>query len=192
MHIGLYVGIFVGVFFEGEAVLLSAIIAAQHEHIPLIPVVIIAYVAAVLADTFFFFIGKSKGAKWLSSKKAFQKHTGKARKFLRKNQTTVLLTYRFMYGLRSILPMMVAIDGVPFRRFILFSIGGSAVWAIAISLLGVLVGEMVIEFLDHIHQVEFYLIGALLIFAVIAGAKRYINHFSDVTATSWEELTSSD
>lgn len=192
MHIGLYIGLFLGVFFEGETVLFSAVIAVQHEHMPLAPVMITSFIASVLADIFFFGIGRSKGAKWLSTRKAFQKHTGKAQKFLNKNRTVVLLTYRFMLGIRTILPMMVAINGYPFRKFVISSIIGSSVWVVTITLLGVLAGEAIIGLLDHVNHIEFYIIGALLILAMYLGVRRYINSFANVNPLSWEDLRESD
>ena len=176
VHLGILMALFVGVFFEGEVILLSAVIAAHHDHVPLVPILVTAFCATVCSDILYFSLGRSRGAEWLTNRKYLKPKIEKARTFLNKNQIVILFTYRFMYGMRTIIPLIVGINKLPWPRFLFFSLFGSAVWVIVLAILGSIFGEAIIQFLSHLQDVEFYVIGVLAVVGIVLGIRKFRNH----------------
>ncbi len=61
MHLILiYIGIFCGIFFEGEMVMITSVIAAHHGHLKLWIVIAIGLTGTYCSDSFYFFLGRKK------------------------------------------------------------------------------------------------------------------------------------
>ncbi len=53
------------------------------------------------------------------------------------------LLFRFLYGLRNVTPLAMAISGFDPKKFVLLNAIGAAVWAVVVGSLGYLLGEAV-------------------------------------------------
>jgi membrane protein DedA with SNARE-associated domain len=168
MHIILiYIGIFAGIFLEGEMIMISSVIAAHHGHLDLSLVVAIGFVATFSADMFYYHLGRIKGEKWLTKKKVLASKVEKVRGYLQKRLVVVLLTYRFMYGFRTITPFLMGVQPVKRFVFILFSISSTLIWCTVISACGLLIGEALKRYLKDIEEIELYAIAAILLTGIL-------------------------
>lgn len=163
----LYAALFLGVFLEGEFVLLSAIIAAHHGYLNIWLVIITAIIATIGSDLFYFNIGKHKVSRFINNGKWSTKINGVKKRF-EKHRTQTLLGYRFVYGLRIITPIFLGTQNITVKEFLKFSLLGTLIWATIITGLGIFFGELIIRYLNDLEKVEFYIIGALLIIALLS------------------------
>ena len=178
LELGILAALYVGVFFEGEVILFSAVIAAHHGHMELWAVIVIGFVASVSMDIAFYSIGRSRGATWIRERQSIKAKISRAQSVLEKNRRLIQWTYRFLPVLRTIIPVLLGMDGVPPRLFILQSIVGSIFWAGVIVLLGMLIGESIYVMLGHLEDFELYIIVALALVALVIGIKKYRRHHS--------------
>ena len=167
MHYSItYILFFLGIFLEGELILLSAVIAAHQGFLNIWLVVAFAILATIISDVVYFNLGKHKAKKWLAKSKFAAKYEVVQNRLI-KNRTKMLLTYRFLYGMRIITPFVLGTQEVTFLKFIKYSIISTLIWCFLFVALGYAFGEVIINSLKHIQQIEYYIIGGLIIIAII-------------------------
>ena len=168
MHIILvYIGIFFGLFLEGEMVLISAIIAAHHGYLILWLVAIIGILGTYSSDCFYFFLGRKRGYSWINKNPKIKKKTEIIEKKIEKYPIFIFLTYRFLYGFRSITPLVIGASKTETKTFFLYSALGTIIWTSVYCTVGYLFGAVIKSELSHIEHIEKYIIGVLALFGVV-------------------------
>jgi membrane protein DedA with SNARE-associated domain len=166
MHvIFIYLGILIGVVFEGEMIMISSIIAAHHGYLNLWIVIALGITGTFFADFFYFLLGKKKGRQLVERKEKIKNRMNSIRHKMKKNSFLVFLSYRFMYGFRSITPLIIGTSNFHTRRFLLNSFFSILLWATTYSLLGYFLGSYIKSELGHIQHIEKYIIA----FFILAG-----------------------
>jgi membrane protein DedA with SNARE-associated domain len=164
MHIILvYIGIFFGLFLEGEMILISAIIAAHHGYLILWIVVILGVVGTYSADCFYFFLGRKRGYVWINKNPKIKKKAEIIEKKLEKYPVIIFMSYRFLYGFRSITPLVIGASSTKTQTFFLYSALSTTIWASVYCTVGYLFGAVIKSELGHIEHIEKYIIGVLVI-----------------------------
>ena len=158
-----YYALFVGTFFEGETILVLGGIAAHAGRLTLHWVMLIAFCGSLLGDQTVFFIGRFWGKAFLARRPRLQPRVHKIHRMMEGHLTWLLLGFRFMYGLRNIIPLVVGTSPIRIRRFLLLNVIGAALWAVTVSLLGYFIGAAVASFLDHAHHLALIAVAALAI-----------------------------
>ncbi|WP_339653939.1 DedA family protein [uncultured Salegentibacter sp.] len=165
-YVWVYIIFFLGIFIEGELVFLSAVIAASHGHLNLWLVITIAILATITSDVVYFNLGKRRVAIWMQKSKWKFKIEAVNQK-LEKNRGLFLISYRFLYGLRIATPLVLGTQKISQLEFLKFSIISTLIWAIVFTSIGWAFGEIILSYLKHIEQIEYYIIGGLLIIATV-------------------------
>ena len=65
--------------------------------------------------------------------------------------------------MRTVMPLAIGISGYPRRRYVILDAIGAAIWAIVLGTLAYKLGRALEGLLGELHQVQFYLFGALLV-----------------------------
>jgi membrane protein DedA with SNARE-associated domain len=101
----------------------------------------------------------------------------------------LLLTYRFMYGFRVVLPLLFGLSGVKPLRFAFYSLTGTALWISFFTVLSLFFTGLVME---AIHLLKSWSWALLLIPIAIATALWwYRKHYSSSTTKGNQEDTTS-
>lgn len=167
MHIVfIYLGIFLGIFFEGEMIMISSIIAAHHGHLNIWIVIIIGILGTFLSDCFYFFLGRKKGKAWLEKNTKLRNKRKVIDNQLKKTPILIFLSYRFLYGFRSITPLVIGTSTTKTTRFLILSGLSIVFWASVYSVVGYAFGEIIKSLLGDIQHIEKYIIAALVILAL--------------------------
>ena len=168
MHVILiYLGIFCGIFIEGEMVMITSVIAAHHGHLNLWIVMAIGLVGTYSSDSFYFFLGRKKGKKWLNKNVRFKNKYAVIDSKLNKYPTLIFLVYRFMYGFRTIAPLVIGASRTKTSKFLNLSAISIIIWGITYGAIGYLFGVVIKSKLSHIEHIEKYVIEILLLIGVI-------------------------
>jgi membrane protein DedA with SNARE-associated domain len=168
MHLILiYIGIFAGIFFEGEMVMISSVIAAHHGYLKLWIVIAIGLVGTYGSDSFYFFLGRKKGKEWLNKSARFKNKYEVFDQKLEKYPILIFLVYRFMYGFRTIAPLAIGASNIKTSKFLMLSATSTMVWGALYTAIGYIFGEVLKSRFSHIEHIEKYVIGALLLVGVI-------------------------
>jgi membrane protein DedA with SNARE-associated domain len=110
-----------GCFFEGETILGIGGFAAYRGYLHLPWVIVAAYGETLLGDQLYFFLGRVYGQRFLKNRPYGQSRVVEAQGLLRRFQTSLMLLFRFLYGIRAITPFAIGMSGVSPRKFLFFN-----------------------------------------------------------------------
>jgi membrane protein DedA with SNARE-associated domain len=175
MHIILvYIGIFFGLFLEGEMILISAVIAAHHGYLIFWIVVILGLAGTYSADCLYFFLGRKRGYVWINKNPKIKKKAEIIEKKIEKYPIIIFLSYRFLYGFRTITPLVIGAGKTKTKIFLLFSAISTIAWATIYCSVGYLFGTVIKSELGHIEHIEKYIIGVLILIGILFIMLKYI------------------
>jgi membrane protein DedA with SNARE-associated domain len=165
----LYLAVFSGCFFEGETSLVTSAFAAHRGYLDIFIVMVIALVATQSWDWIWFLVGRKRGKAFMAKKPKLEVKAAKIDALLMKNQTLVLLGYRFLYGFRTAVPLTIGMSSIPTRKFLIFSFLNTLVWDGIFSSLGYYFGAFMKANWKRIEQDEFKIMGAILLTGILTG-----------------------
>ena len=161
-------GLVVTPFLPGDSLLFAAgALAAKGLLHPALLLLLLA-AAAVLGDVVNYWIGRTFGLKGFSEKARFlnTRHIDRTNAFYDKHGAKTLIMARFVPLVRTFAPFVAGLGGMPFRRFIRFSLAGGALWVGVCILAGYLFGNIpVIQ--NNFSLVVLGIIGVSLLPAIV-------------------------
>ena len=162
-----YFLVFFGTLAEGETVLVLAGYFAHRGYLDLGAVMVTAFVGALCGDQLFFHLGR-RHAKGLLER--FPKLRDKVNVALRRvedHQVKIVLTMRFLWGLRIALPVALGLTTMNARRFFWLNLVSAAVWSCTFALVGFGVSRAVSRLFEDMRPHEKWLVLAVLAVAAL-------------------------
>lgn len=157
-----YLAILLGTFLEGETILVLGGLAAHKGLLWLPGVVACAFVGSVASDQLFFFIGRRRGAAFVARRPRLQAGLARVRGVVDRHATLLILSFRFLYGLRNVTPLALGMSRVSALRFALLNVVGAAAWSIAVGGLGWWVGSAARQLIGHLEHYELRAAAAII------------------------------
>ena len=137
-----YLALAVGTFFEGETAILIASSLIREGVFEGPYTVLFGFAGSFLSDWLYFLVGRFNGKYFVSRRPALQARLEPVNRFFTRHRLQVLLSYRFLYGFRVIIPLLVGMSGVRPSQFLLFSVLSGLLWASLVSSLGFGLGTL--------------------------------------------------
>lgn len=162
-----YYGILIWTFLEGETIVIIAGLMAPKTGMDLQLIALCAFTGALLSDQLMFLIGKFKGEKVLHRFPGLARRMEKATTLFKKYDTLLILSFRFIYGVRNITPIMLGISGVSYKKFFFLNIIGGAIWATSFTYGGYYAGKTFLAIVAWVGHGIFYVIVGILAVAVL-------------------------
>jgi membrane protein DedA with SNARE-associated domain len=131
-----YLAVALGSFLEGEAVLLAGSLAAYHGHLDLPAVMGIAALASFMGDLPYFFAGRRYGPRALQRFPSLHNRKAQVEKLLHKHHVMLVLSLRFLYGMRIAGLLALGTSRMSALRFLLLDFIGALVWSAGVCAAG--------------------------------------------------------
>jgi membrane protein DedA with SNARE-associated domain len=163
-----YLAVGLGTFFEGETILIAAGALAHHGLLSLSWVMLSAFVGSLTGDQLWFVIGRRYGPPFIAKRPKLAARTEVVTGWLRKYGTAFVLGFRFLYGLRSVTPVLLGASRYAPRRFIVLNGVGAALWSVSFGYLGYGVGASLAALLARRGRIEELLLVALGVGLLVA------------------------
>jgi membrane protein DedA with SNARE-associated domain len=170
-----YPALIAGLLFEGETVLVLAAFMAHRGYLELPWVILIGFVVTFASDQFFFWLGRTKGSQFLERRPAWRPNVEKAKSLLQRNTTLLFIGFRFMYGLRTVMPFVFGLSKFDPRRFVLLNLIGALIWALLFGMAGYAFGQVMEIILVDVGKYEHWI---ALILVTIAGSAWLYRHYT--------------
>jgi len=158
-----YWAILIGTFLEGETILVLAGLAAYQGYMALEGVILCAFAGSLCGDQMFFFLGRRHSDFLLRLRPAWRGKLERANSLTDRFQIPLIIGFRFLYGLRTVMPFAFGISELPVLRFVCLNVIGAAVWAVVVGVAAYLFGsalEQVLGDLRHYERMLFILVAA--------------------------------
>jgi len=160
-----YFAILVGSFLEGETILVLGGLAAHLGYLQLPWVIVCAFAGSSIGDQMYFLLGRFRGQVLLDAHPKWQHKVDRAFDLVHRHQNLIILSCRFLYGMRIVTPFVLGMSRVAILRFVSLNLLGAAVWASAIATLGYLFGNAMEAILGEIKRYE----AAAMLSVVVGG-----------------------
>lgn len=158
-----YYAVFLGTFLEGETILVMAGFAAHSGYLELPWVIAIAAVGGTLGDQLYFYLGRRYGPQILARFPRLQPRAAKVAALLQRYHLPLIISIRFMYGLRTVGPLVFGMSRLGRMRFFALNLTGALLWAVLVGGAGYLFGSALELLIADLRRYE----GTLL--ALMAG-----------------------
>lgn len=169
-----YPALIAGLLLEGETVLVLAAFMAHRGYLNLSLVILIGFLVTFASDQFFFWLGRTKGSQFLERKPSWKQNVDKAKSLLHRNTTLLFLGFRFMYGLRTVLPLVFGLSKFDPKRFAILNFIGAFLWATIFGIAGYIFGQVMELILVDVGTYEHWIaLGLVAIGASIWLYRRY-------------------
>ena len=100
----------------------------------------------------------------------------KALRLVRKHPDIWVLSFRFVYGLRTVMPVAIGLSGYPPARYLLLNGIGAAVWAAALGSAAYHFGAVLEGLLGNVKKYELWVLGALILLGLGLWLRRRIKN----------------
>jgi membrane protein DedA with SNARE-associated domain len=157
-----YIALLIGSFLEGES---SILLASSLIHRGIFEgpyTVLFAFAGSFLSDWIYFFIGRLNGKYFIAKRPKLRDWMKPVQQFFETHQLQILFSYRFLYGFRIIIPLIIGMSSIRPLQFLFYSCVSGLIWAGVVSTIGYMIGK----FLD----LETAVLEANLIFIVLGFA----------------------
>ena len=168
-----YAAILIGTFLEGETILVLGGLAAHQGYLVLTWVILAAFLGSLCGDQLFFYLGRRHSQAVLSRRPSWKSKTEKVHKMMNQFQTPMILSFRFLYGLRTVAPFVIGMSPVSVKKFILLNAAGALVWATAIASGGYFFGRALEVLIGKLKSYEIYILSSVAMVGVLI----WIFHF---------------
>jgi membrane protein DedA with SNARE-associated domain len=137
-----YLALMVGTFFEGETAILTASSLIYRGLFEFPWTVLAGFSGSFISDWIYFLIGHYNGKVFVAKRPKLQARVKPVTDFFHKHKFQILFSYRFLYGFRVIIPLVIGMSGLPPVRYLFYSIVTGLIWATTISTAGYWAGRL--------------------------------------------------
>lgn len=165
-----YIILFVWSILEGEVGLIMGGIMSHTGDMNLYMAIFIAGLGGFVGDQIYFYFGRFN--------KGFiqRKFRGQRRKFaiahilLKKYGWPIIFMQRYLYGLRTVIPISIGITKYPAKKFAVINLISAWVWAAITITPAYLLGEQILQVLEWATDHWYFALPFAVIFIVAIGA----------------------
>ncbi len=183
-HYG-WAAVFIGAILEGETVVLLAAVLAQQGLLDFHQMLLAAALGAFAGDQFFFHLGRLRGDRLIPRLAVWQPRVAKARVLLQRHHGWVILLYRFIYGMRAVIPFLLGTGICSARKFTLLSTLSACIWAVVVGAGGCCFGDIFqVLFLQGRHLQQVGLFGLVVLTALLCGLRWWKRRSDGTTKTA--------
>lgn len=159
-----YLALFAGTFVEGESFFILGGVAARHGLLDPWLVALAAMGGGFAGDQIFFLLGRWRGVDLLARSRRMARKAVRVRRLVRRHAVILMLSSRFLYGLRTVVPLACGVAGIPPLRFLLLNLVSALLWTLCFGSLGYWLGGWMVEHLGAMRGLQ---VVALLLVAVV-------------------------
>jgi membrane-associated protein len=174
-------GLLFGFFFPGDTLLfLAGAIAAQGQHFSLLPLLLVVTLSSILGAQLGYGIGRKAGPKLFNKKDGIvfrHEYVERSEAFYEKHGGKTIMLARFVPIVRTFAPVVAGIGNMNYKRFTVYNIVGSALWASGITILGYFLGK-------RIPNIDKYLLPLIGIVMILSFGPTLYHVFSNPQARS--------
>jgi len=162
-------GIFFGFIFAGDALLFSAGLLCGTEllDVNIFALLFSVTAAAIAGNLTGYYTGKFLGKRLHTKEDTWyfkRRHLEKTRLFYQKYGGLSLIAGRFVWVVRTFVPILAGASAMGFRRFNFFNVTGAFRWVWSLVPLGYLVGHVIPNAAENI---EYFILGITVIATII-------------------------
>jgi len=138
-------GLLLGFFLPGDSLLFTVGVVSGAGQLQIAVINAVLMAAAMIGDTTGFFLGRHTGPRIFTRNDSLlfkQENVQRTKAFYDRYGGKTIIFARFVPVIRTFAPFMAGVSGMPYPRFLSFSIFGSMGWVFLMTMLGYSLGSV--------------------------------------------------
>lgn len=165
-----YFILFVWSIMEGELGLIFAGIATHTGHLNIFLAIFVAGLGGFVGDQTYFYLGRFNKEKIQKKFKNQRRKFALAHLLLQKYGWGIIFIQRYMYGMRTIIPIAIGLTRYNALKFAIINLISAWIWATITIILAWIFGEQILELLKWFKHHPYLL---LIFFVIFIGGVYY-------------------
>ena len=155
-----YLAVFLGSMIEGESIIFIAGFFAHEGVLTLPKIIIVSFLGSLIADQALYYVGRHYGNHVIDRFPSLRPRADKAFKLLNRYDTIFILSFRFIYGIRTISPLIIGTSGVSIARYSYLNFVAALFWSITSCVLAYFFAHLIME---YFHLMPKIILGLLVV-----------------------------
>jgi membrane protein DedA with SNARE-associated domain len=155
-----YVAVFLGSLVEGESVIFIAGFFAHEGILSLPKIIMVSFIATLFADQVLYHVGRHYGNHFLDKFPSLKPRADRAFDLLRRYDNIFILSFRFIWGIRTISPIIIGSSGVGVKRFLVLNLIAAIIWSVGSCVAAYYFAHLI---MDKFHLVSKIALGAVIV-----------------------------
>jgi len=155
-----YVAVFLGSMIEGESVIFIAGFFAHEGYLSLPKIILVAFIGTLFADQALYFVGRRYGNPFIDRFPSLRPRAEKAFQLLRRYDNIFILSFRFIYGIRIISPVVIGASGVGVTRFMILNFIAAIIWSVGSCVAAYYFAHLI---MDELHLIPKIILGLVIV-----------------------------
>lgn len=163
-------GVLLGFVFPGDSLLFTIGLLAAKGALNIWFILPVLTIAAILGDNVGYWTGQKWGRKLFEKEILFfkPKYLHAAERYFHKNGSRAITIGRFVPAVRTFIPIVAGVVGMPRKTFMFYNAAGGIFWVFSITLLGFFLGQ--IDWVAEMVERQLTLVAiAIIIVSVLIG-----------------------
>jgi membrane protein DedA with SNARE-associated domain len=158
-----YVAVFLGSLIEGESVIFIAGFFAHLGILSLPKIIMVSFIATLFADQALYHVGRHYGNHFLDKFPSFKLRADRAFNLLRRYDNMFILSFRFIWGIRIISPIIIGSAGIGFKRFLILNFIAAIIWSVGSCVAAYYFAHLI---MDEFHLVSKIVLGLVVVVGI--------------------------
>jgi membrane protein DedA with SNARE-associated domain len=158
-----YIILFLYSFGGGFVALVVAGILSYSGELSIVISMLVAGVANFIGDQFLFTLARQNKS---YAKEMMQKHKRKialAHVMMRKYGSWVVFLQKYIYGIKTLIPLAMGLTKYDAKKFIFFNILASTLWALVVGLSAFMLGEIIYTYIEEFKTYGIAVVAIILL-----------------------------
>lgn len=166
--------VFFGSMIEGESIILTAGMLCSHGVLSFYKVCLLSFIGTCIADQLLYNLGYYVDSKFLEKFNFSKNFFLKLKPIVIKYQTAYILSFRFIYGIRILSPILIGMVKINQKKYMILNVIASIIWAVISCGIGYMIGSFTKEL--NFNFKYLMLIGTMLILLLLLISKLIANY----------------
>ncbi len=151
-----YYAVFLFACIEGEVALLIAGFLAHQGMMSLHLVMLYAFLGTFFMEQTVFQVGRVYGLRIIDRFPKLRPKIEIVFKWLKRYDSLFIFSFRFVYGVRNISPLIIGASGISSKKFFFINFFAAIIWAISIAGVGYVFANAIEEMVEHFDEYQRY------------------------------------
>lgn len=163
-----YIALFLYSFGGGFVGLVVAGVLSYAGDLNIVISIIVAGISNFIGDQFLFYMARTNKIYANDTMKKYGRKVALAHLLMRKYGSTVVFIQKYIYGIKTLIPLAMGLTKYSFHKFTLYNALATSLWAVVVGTISYLMGEIV---LTYAEEYKYY--GVAIILAIVFGVSYY-------------------
>lgn len=162
-----YLAVFLGSMVEGESIIIIAGFFAHEGILSLPKIIVISFIGTLFADQALYYVGRKYGIHFIDKYPSLKYRADKAFGLLKRYQNSFILSFRFIWGIRVISPIIIGSSGVTVKRFTILNVLAALIWSVGSCVGAYYFAHLILEYLILFPRILFGVVAAAALIIVV-------------------------